>query len=435
MDDIKVKLPKPPAQHAVKPKPKKVHVVSEEPAFIPPDAVHDNEPTVSRPVLDTKSSTGARFGNNTKAEPKKKLGKSRNPLPLLKEKWQALSKRGKIITVASAVVLIGGSAAAAVVFWPEKPAPIVAAPVVIKKIEPPKPTTEASKLTGLQVGFDINKRPVTAVMIENSPDARPQSGLIDAGVVFEAVAEGGITRFLTLFQDTNPGYVGPVRSARPYYIRWMLGYDANYAHAGGSPKALDMIRSLGVRDLDHGANGSTYDRVSSRYAPHNLYTSIDRLLAAGSSRGYNGSSYTGFARKAEKKVETPTARAIDIAISSSLYNVHYAYDTAANSYLRSEGGQAHVDEKSGQQIKPKVVIVLVTDKGFDPDGVHTTYRTNGTGTALVFQDGEVITGTWSKAGDKDPLLFKNSSGADLKLNPGQTWITAVGNASAATYTP
>lgn len=434
MDDIKHKLPKPPAKHAMKPKPKKVHVISEEPAFIPPDAVHDNEPAPSRTDLNSK--TGSNFGKNTKAAPKKKLGKSRNPLPWLKAKWAGLSKRGKIIAAVVAVGLIGGTVSAAVVFWPEKPVPVAYAPVVIeKKVEPPKPTTEASRLTGLQVGFDINKRPVTAVMIENSPDARPQSGLLEAGVVFEAVAEGGITRFLTLFQDTNPGYVGPVRSARPYYVRWMLSFDANYSHAGGSPEALNLVRALGVKDLDHGANGSTYDRVNSRYAPHNLYTSIDRLLAAGSSRGYNTSNYTGFARKAEKKAETPTASAIDIGISSPLYNVHYAYDTAANAYLRSQAGQAHVDEKSGQQIKPKVVIVLVTDKGFDPDGVHTTYRTTGSGTVLVFQDGEVITGTWSKAGDKDALLFKDSTGADLKLNPGQTWITAVGNASASTYTP
>lgn len=410
----------------------------EEPAFMPPEAVHDNDPTPDEKPNPNNSGSQAQehsnFGKNTNADPKKKLSRTKNPIKWVKEKWLGLSKKGKIITVAVATLLIGGSASAAVIFWPEPPPPPKPAPIE-KIVEPPKPTTEASNLTGLQVGFDINKLPVTAVMIENSPDARPQAGLVDAGVVVEAVAEGGITRFVAMYQDTKPAHVGPVRSARPYYVRWMLGFDANYAHAGGSPEAINLIQALGVKDIDHGANGSTYNRVSQRYAPHNLYTSIERLLAAGASRGFTSSTYTGFVRKPEKKVATPTASAIDIAISSTLYNVHYAYDTANNSYLRSEGGKAHTDEKSGKQINPKVVITLVTDKGFDPDGVHTTYRVTGSGSIIVFQDGETINGTWSKASDKAPLLFKDAAGQDLKLNPGQTWITAVGNASAVTFTP
>lgn len=434
VDDIRPHAKKP-VKHAVRPKPKKVHRAPSEPTFVPPDAVHDNQPA-RKTMPDAEATAAAKkivgFSASQKVAKKKTLSSSRNPIVWLKDRWGGLSKRGKIIGVAVALALIGGSIAAGVMLWPEKPAP-PPPPVVVKKVEPPKPTTEASKLTGLQVPFDVNLRPVTAVMIENSPDARPQSGLLEAGVVFEAVAEGGITRFVALFQDTKPDYVGPVRSARPYYIRWMLGFDANYAHAGGSPQALNDIRALGVKDLDHGANGSTFDRVNSRYAPHNLYTSIDRLVAAGASRGYATSTYTGFARKPEKKAETPTASAIDIAISSPLYNVHYAYDTANNSYLRFEGGQAHTDEKSGKQLNLKVVVVLVTDKS--QNGIYSVYRTDGSGTALVFQDGEVISGTWSKAGDKEPLLFKDSVGQELKLNAGQTWITVVGNASAATYTP
>lgn len=436
VDDIRLNAKKP-ANQAAKPSTKKAATAPQEPVFVPPDAVRDSEtpekPTEPAEEVNQDINKGVGFGTQTKADKKKQLNSSRNPIVWVKGKWSGLSKRGKIIAVAIAVGLVGSVAAASIIFWPDKPAPPPPAPVVEKKVEPPKPTTEASKLTGLQVPFDINKLPVTAVMIENSPDARPQSGLLEAGVVFEAVAEGGITRFVALFQDTKPGYVGPVRSARPYYLRWVLGFDANYAHAGGSPQARDDIQALGVKTLDHGANGSTYDRVNGRYAPHNLYTSIDRLIAAGASRGYTSSTYTGFARKPEKKIETPTASAIDIAISSPLYNVRYTYDTAANSYLRSEGGQPHTDEKSGKQLNFKVVVVLVTDKS--QNGIYSVYRTAGSGTAIVFQDGEVITGTWSKAGDKEPLQFKDGAGQELKLNAGQTWITVVGNASAATYTP
>ena len=434
VDDIRPH-PKRPVKRVV-PKPIKVRRVIDEPTFVPPDAVHDsdepelkeiaNEDDIPNPVKT------AGFGHEAMRPVESKRPQ---PLAWLKARWFRLSKRNKILIAAASLLLIGGSASAAAIFWPKPPPPPKPVPVVVKKVEPPKPTTEASHLTGLQVGFDINKLPVTGVMIENSPDARPQSGLVDAGVVFEAVAEGGITRFLALFQDTKPGYVGPVRSARPYYIRYLLGFDANYAHAGGSPVAIADIASLSVKDMDQFYNGGSYDRVSNRYAPHNLYTSIDRLLALGASKGYTSSTYTPIARKAEKKIDTPAASAIDIAISSSFYNVHYTYDTANNSYLRSEGGQAHTDEKSGKQINPKVVAVVVTDKGTDPDGIHSVYRTSGSGQAFIFQDGDVIKGTWSKPDDRSQIQFKNAAGEEQKLNAGQTWITLVGDSSAVTFNP
>ncbi len=402
----------------------------DEPAFVPPEAIRDSEESKTEPIKSLLGEPEDKKPNFGKETDKKKPSKRPHPILWLKDKWSGLSKRGKIIAVVIALVLLGASTSAAVIFWPKPPPP---KPVVVKKIEPPKPTTEASNLTGLQVGFEVNKLPVTGVMIENSPDARPQSGLSEAGVVFEAVAEGGITRFLALFQDTKPGYVGPVRSTRPYYIRWLLGFDATYAHAGGSPQAVQDIRELGVKDIDHGANGSTFDRVSNRYAPHNLYTSIDRLIATAAGRGYTSSTYTPLARKPDKKIETPAASSIDIAISSSLYNVHYTYDTANNSYLRSEGGQAHTDEKSGAQINAKVVVVIVTDKS--QNGIYSVYRTSGSGPALVFQDGNVVNGTWAKADDKAQFTFKDAAGAELKLNAGKTWFTMVGNSSATTYTP
>lgn len=424
-----------PAKKAPRKAAPKRRVQSEEPAFVPPEFVRDSEETTQKsekpqPLLAAK--TG--FSRN-KPSSKQPVSPHRLLVPILwlKDRWTSLSKRGKIITAAAIMGLAGGSVSAAVVFWPQPVEPPKPEPVVEMIVEPPKPTTEASKLTGVQVPFDINKLPVTGVMIENSPDARPQSGLLEAGVVFEAQAEGGITRFLALYQDTKPAYVGPVRSSRPYYIRWLLGFDATYSHAGGSPQALNDIRALGVKDIDHGANGSTYDRVSSRYAPHNLYTSIDRLLAAATARGYGTSNYTGFTRKDEKKIETPTASAISIAISSPMYNVHYTYDTANNGYLRNMAGQAHTDEKSGTQISPKVVIALVTDHA--QDGIYSVYRTTGSGQAYIFQDGDVIIGTWSKLDERAPLQFKDAAGNEQGLNPGQTWITVVGNSSAVTYTP
>ena len=154
----------------------------------------------------------------------------------------------------------------------------------------PKTTPEAPKfyspLTGAETTEDATKRPVTAVMIENSTDARPQSGIKDAGIVYEAVAEGGITRFLALYQESRPGLIGPVRSIRPYYVEWASAYDPAIAHVGGSYRARQMIGSgsYGL-DMDQFSYGSYYWRTADREAPHNVYTSFDKLDALRSSFG------------------------------------------------------------------------------------------------------------------------------------------------------
>ncbi|MGH7241117.1 MAG: DUF3048 domain-containing protein, partial [Candidatus Saccharimonadales bacterium] len=215
-----------------------------------------------------------------------------------------------------------------------------------------------SNLTGLPVDASVNARPVTGVMIENSIDARPQSGLSEAGVVFEAVAEGGITRFLALYQDNQTSNVGPIRSARPYYVSWDMGFDAAYAHVGGSPDALSDITSWGTKDMNQFYNGNSYHRVSSRAAPHNVYTGIDVLNQLETSKGFT-STYTGFPRKKATPLKTPTAGNIAMTLSSALYNTNYVYSAATNSYNRSEGGQPHIDANTSKQLSPNVVIAMV----------------------------------------------------------------------------
>jgi hypothetical protein len=353
--------------------------------------------------------------------------------PTFRERLKRLSKKQQIIIGAAAlIVIIGGTVAAINIFGgsdttvPPKIATKPAPP------PPPKPTTVASTLTGLQVAPEVNDRQVTAVMIENSLDARPQSGLDQAGVVFEAIAEGGITRFLTLFQDTEPASIGPVRSVRPYYVQWLMGFDAAVAHVGGSADALALIRQLGVKDLDQFANGSTYSRINTRFAPHNVYTSLPRLNELETRKGFTKSTYTGFARKdKETPSKTPNATSIDFNISGALYNSHYDYDAATNTYKRSEGGKPHTDEPTGAQLAPKVVIGLVMPQG--RNGIYTTYQTIGSGQAQIFQDGVVTTGTWQKDSNTSNFVFRDANGAALKLNPGQTWLSVVGSSDRITF--
>jgi hypothetical protein len=309
---------------------------------------------------------------------------------------------------------------------------------VVKHVAP-KPTTVASTLTGLQVDPSVNQRPVTAIMIENSQAARPQSGLSQAGVVFEAVAEGGVTRFVTIFQDTAPDNIGPVRSARPYYIDWMSGFDAAYAHVGGSPDALADIRTWGVKDLDQFANGGSYHRITSRDSPHNVYTSIATLNQLETSKGYTTSTYTGFPRKTDAPAKTPAAKSINLTMSGPVYNVHYDYNPAGNNYFRNEGGAQHIDANGNTPIIPKVVIAIVVPLGqgaLDTSGAYySNYSDIGSGVAYVFQDGAVTTGKWTKADRTSQITFTDNNNLPITLNPGQTWITAVSDTSKVSSSP
>lgn len=391
---------------------------SADPEFKPPDEIADKE---------------SLNASNEAAPKKNKLKKDlfhkrwEVPVPKTKKQWA--------IAIAAAALLLGGSVAA---WWflihpntklTDKSKPIEKVAFV------PKPTTVASKLSGLLVEPAVNQRPVTAIMIENSPEARPQSGLKDASIVFEAVAEGGITRFNALFQDTQPDYIGPVRSVRPYYIDWFWPFDASIAHVGGSPQGLADVHSLGIKDLDQFANSDAYHRINERYAPHNVYTSIAKLNELEQAKGFTTANFTGFDRKKEAASKTPTAGKIELNISSYNFNVHYDYEAASNSYLRSEGGEPHKDLRSGTQLSPKVVLAIVMQRGIDGDGQHSAYATTGSGKVFVFQDGTVTEGTWGKTSRQAQWTFTGADGKPLQFNPGQTWISMVDTPGSVTYTP
>ncbi|HUD81046.1 MAG TPA: DUF3048 domain-containing protein [Patescibacteria group bacterium] len=303
-----------------------------------------------------------------------------------------------------------------------------------------KSNTVASKLTGLQVAPAVAGSTVTAIMVENSDEARPQSGLSQAGIVFEALAEGGVTRFLTLYQEGQgqTTSIGPVRSARSYFIDWMMPFNAAYAHVGGSPAALAEIQTLGVRDMDQFYNGNYYTRVSSREAPHNVYTSIATLMPLEQSKGWTTSTFTGWPRKADAPLKKATTTSIDFDISGADMAAHYQYDPKLNSYLRSEAGAPMIDANTNQQLEPKVVIAIVvpwTNGALDASGAYyTVYSDIGDGQADVFEDGTVITGVWEKDSQSGQIRFINTAtNKPIDLNAGQTWITVVGDPSEISY--
>ncbi|MAU33976.1 hypothetical protein CL689_05800 [Candidatus Saccharibacteria bacterium] len=339
--------------------------------------------------------------------------------------WVRTHKKLAVSLSIVLALLIGGGVATALYFL-TKPAEAPAPQKTVTPEPEPEPVVYYSPLTGNVVNNQAaTTQAATAIMIENSPDARPQSGLKNSGVVFEAIAEGGITRFLVLYQQEKPDLIGPVRSLRMYYVDWLAPFNASVAHVGGSAAALSEIRNGSYRDIDQFFNPATYWRATDRYAPHNVYTNFELLDQLNDAKGYTTSEFIGFTRKDSEANETPSATSIDVTMSSYLYNSHYDYNAETNLYDRSQGGGPHTDREAGQ-ISPRVVIVMkVPMQLVMEDGWREQINTIGSGQAYIFQDGTVQEVTWNKASRTEQLTFTDAEGKDVALARGQTWISAV----------
>lgn len=354
-----------------------------------------------------------------------------NKKPTTPNLWKKL--RNWIKKHPTATYIIAGAAlilvASLVTFALLYKAPVeVAAPTVVAPAKKPAPQKYYSPLTGIEVATDdATKQAATAIMIENSPAARPQSGLAQSGTVYEAIAEGGITRFLALYQQDKPELIGPVRSLRMYYVDWLAPYNASVAHVGGSAAALAEVRNGNYRDIDQFSNSGTYWRSADRYAPHNVYTNFERLDALNQAKNYTTSTFTGFSRVDGKPAAAPTATSIAINFSSALFNTSYAYNGETNTYVRSQGGAPHNDREKGA-IAPSVVVAMRVDmRHVREDGNRESITTTGTGKATIFQNGTTQEVTWHKADRATHISFTDETGADVPLVRGQTWIAAVPN--------
>ncbi|MFH1207924.1 MAG: DUF3048 domain-containing protein [Patescibacteria group bacterium] len=282
-----------------------------------------------------------------------------------------------------------------------------------------------------------------AAMIENLLSTRPQSGLSQAAVVYETLAEGGSTRFMAVFDPSEIiPEIMPVRSARPYYIEWVSEYAALYAHAGGSPKALTVIwENKDINNLDAlSRNGKYFWRDKSKGAPHNLVTSSDKmnfalrdLLLLDKAATFRSWLFKGEALPVERGAD---AKSVEFNFSTGkTYLVRYQYDQASNSYFRFNANAPHLDKNTSQQITVKnVVVQLVREPGYDNTGKgRLDIYVGGTGTAWIFVDGQVTKGTWQKNSRTDRTVFFNENGAEVSFNRGNTWVHVVPEDQAVTY--
>lgn len=266
-----------------------------------------------------------------------------------------------------------------------------------------------------------------AVMVDNDPNARPQAGLAHAQLVYEAKAEGGITRFMAVFADGEDlPAIGPIRSARPYYIDWARGLGALYVHVGGSPQALDILDKISLFDINEFYQGKYFWRSNKKDPPHNVYsnyknfsTYLDKLNA--SNRGYDAWLY-----KDEALPDKRGDNSITIDYSVDDFLVEWTYNKDSNEYIRHMGGIMHKDA-DGTQIKAKnIVIMQVAAKVID-DKLRREMSDIGEGKAWYCFDGSCQTGTWQKPDADTREKIYNTSGEEVHFNAGTTWVQVIQN--------
>lgn len=394
------------------------------------------------------------------------------------------SKRKKAIIITLVVILVlaalGGGGAALYFLVLNKPKEeTTVEPVPEKEPEAPK---YYSKLTGLEIAAEAdNNLPLYCIQIPNGADGpRPQTGLDEAGVVFEAIAEAGITRFAAVFQNPQSKAIGPIRSLRSYYLDWDTPFDCAIVHAGGSYDAVAAVNAGGYHDLTESLVYMWRD-YDSYWAPNNLMTSPALLAEFAKDDGYTTANPQTFPRLSEKEAkaavenlnlpseetaEENTAEANceggesdtncaapsvpfvpEIAVnfgSVPTFNTIYQYDIATNTYKRSYAtGEEHlvyncdateVNEPSpkkdcgiAKQVAPSAVAVMMVDERLDSDNYHHVIQTIGTGTAYIFQNGTAVKGTWKKTSKASQIIFSDDAGNIISFTPGQLWIAAIPN--------
>lgn len=339
-------------------------------------------------------------------------------------------------------------------------------------IDPSTPRTETCPINGKlytkqEAAVWAKRRPLAA-MIENHQEARPQSGLSYADAVYEAVAEGAITRFMGVFycgvaaQSVN---IAPVRSARTYFLPWVLEYDALYNHVGGAglcddgtvderAKALCQIQQYKIRDMDQfGISFPTcyrnYDRLGREVATeHTMVCVTDKLISVAASRGLTNvddkgvswdKNFTEWKFKDDAK-ESDRGAATSISFVAwkgyeSSYGVRWDYDKLSNSYKRFNGGVAHIDLETKQQLSAKNIAVLFAkETGPVDEHGHLLYDNIGSGTGLVFQDGKTIKATWKKPTRTSRTIFYDATtGKEIPFVRGQIWIEMLPTGTPVTY--
>ncbi|MBA7530730.1 hypothetical protein ES705_22940 [subsurface metagenome] len=272
----------------------------------------------------------------------------------------------------------------------------------------------------------FGSRPLS-IMVENSEGARPQSGLDKANIVYEVLAEGGITRFLAIYYNQDAEEVGPIRSARPYFVSKSLEHQAIYVHVGGSEEAYNFIKEEKIDDINEFVDFEPFWRTTDRIPPHNLYTSTLKLRKEANKLGY-----IEMIKKQEYQFETDrneklTGRESDSILIpyNSIYTVSYKYQPESMKYLRFMNSEPHVDSKTKEQLAvDNIIIQFAETKIIDEEG-RLAIDFIGKGKGLVFFKGSSEEIIWEKQNLNSKTIFMYKEGDRIALTPGNVWIQIV----------
>jgi len=314
-----------------------------------------------------------------------------------------------------------------------KQAPVIIQnePITEEPSGPPEGMVE-SVLSGEYISEnDRTARPI-AVMIDNYPTARPDSGISNASIVWEVPVEGGVTRLLAVFQTTKDIIIGPVRSSREYFLPLVKEVDAVYAHSGGSPKAIELLQEdKTINNADEFSNGRAYFRRSNFEPPHNLFTTILKMGALIESFGWNRQPKISALLASDKPHgDNKIANLVVVNPSLAPYRVRWRWDKEEKKYFRSIGGDVSTDRETSKEIGVENVIVEFTEvkpapRANVPDAVAV--KVIGSGEAWLFRDGVGIRGRWEKKDDSSRTVFLTDNNESLPIAHGKVWIEIVPN--------
>ncbi|MBU4216766.1 DUF3048 domain-containing protein [Candidatus Parcubacteria bacterium] len=295
-----------------------------------------------------------------------------------------------------------------------------------ESVEQPKENLIRRNIDGVYVAEGEDNHYPVAVMIDNHKDARPASGIAKANLVIEAEAEGGVTRYFVVFASGEKiDEIGPIRSARPYFVDWAEGLSALYVHVGGSPDALTKIINDGVYDMNEFYKGKYFWRDTTRKKPHNVYISSNSLNEYLETKKLSVGDFTPWQFKDDELKENRPATSSTIKINYRIkdFIVEWKYDPENNNYVRSLGGEIYKD-KDGTVVTAKNVAVQYTRADVVDDKSRLDMTVVGTGKALVCQDGKCDSGTWKKPTKKDRTRFFVNDN-EVAFNAGLTWVNVV----------
>lgn len=286
-------------------------------------------------------------------------------------------------------------------------------------------------LDGELVAPDLAKLRPYAVMIDNFPSARPQSNLSAASLVYEAPAEGGVTRYLAFFAaDKNISEIGPVRSARAYFLNWAKELGATYIHVGGSPEALEMAKDLGESDLNEFYKGSYFWRSEIKSAPHNVFISSDSVNKYRRDSGESGAELQSWLYKSSA-TSSPLVSQIKIKYGTA-YEVSWSYEAKENVYERYLDNAKHLDAQANKIIAKNVIVQVVSFKVSD-EKLRLELSSARSGQALLCQDGDCKLGVWKKNKETDRTRYYYKNGDEFIFNRGITWIEVIDSLKILEY--